>query len=66
MAVKLPVHAVASRSLRPKLGGRAGDYFVGTFEFCYFVRHKAAKEMRVGPSKSACRGRLQTTKSCVG
>ncbi len=35
MAVKLPVHAVASRSLRPKLGGRAGDYFVGTFEFCY-------------------------------
>jgi len=36
------------------------------YEICYFVCHEAAKEMRVGPSKPACRSRLQTAKSCVG
>jgi len=30
-------------------------------DFCYFVRHEAAKEMRDGPSESVCRDRLQTT-----
>ena len=30
------------------------------------VRHEAAQEMRVGPSKSAYRSRLQTASSCMG
>jgi hypothetical protein len=30
------------------------------------VRHEAARKMRVGPSGSACRSRLQTTLSCCG
>ena len=30
------------------------------------VRHEAAQEMRVGPSESACRSRLQNTSSCIG
>jgi hypothetical protein len=30
------------------------------------VRHEAAQKMRVGPSESACRSRLQTTLSCCG
>ncbi len=27
----------------------------------YIVRHEAVQKMRVGPSESACRSRLQTT-----
>jgi len=30
------------------------------------LRHKAAQEMRVGPSKSACRSRFQTASRCLG
>jgi len=30
------------------------------------VRHEAVQEMRVGPSESACRSRLQNTSSCCG
>ena len=30
------------------------------------MRHEAAQEMKVGPSKSACRSRLQTASSCMG
>jgi hypothetical protein len=30
------------------------------------VRHEAVQEMRVGPSESACRSRLQSTLSCIG
>ena len=30
------------------------------------VCHEAARKMRVGPSESACRSRLQTTLSCCG
>jgi hypothetical protein len=30
------------------------------------VRHEAARKMRVGPSESVCRSRLQTTLSCCG
>src|SRR5271169_7191658 len=35
-------------------------------QFYWKVRHEAAQEMRVGPSKSAYRCRLQTTLSCAG
>jgi len=31
-----------------------------------FVRHEVAQEMRVGPSKSVYRSRLQITSSCIG
>ena len=37
-----------------------------TVTFHPLVRHEAAQEMRVGPSKSACRSGLQTTLSCDG
>ena len=30
------------------------------------VCHEAVQEMRVGPSESACRSRLQNTSSCCG
>ncbi len=30
------------------------------------VRHEAAQEMRIGPSDSAYRSRVQSTSSCVG
>jgi hypothetical protein len=35
-------------------------------DFQEIVRHEAARKMRVGPSGSACRSRLQTTLSCCG
>jgi len=35
-------------------------------DFNWQVRHEVAQEMRGGPSKSACRSRLQTTSSCSG
>ena len=35
-------------------------------DFNPLVRHEAAQEMRVGPSKPVCRSWLQTTLSCNG
>jgi len=37
-----------------------------TFDMLEVVRHEAVQEMRVGPSESACRSRLQNTSSCCG
>ena len=37
-----------------------------SIDFFLKVRHEAAQEMRVGPSKPACRSRFQTTSSCMG
>ena len=41
-------------------------YNLKSYVICYLVRHEAAKEMRAGPSKPACRSRLQTTLRCSG